>query len=137
MNAQEIFDTAAIGVIRQGKPSLSNMGNCAYRGKDGTKCAAGFLLSDEVYDPSMDCSSDDGDSTDWEATVKRFRSRLPDHLIEHHDLIKNLQTAHDTADYSCQPAFIRTFRSALHHIAVSHDLSMDNVNKVAKELGYA
>jgi hypothetical protein len=137
MNAQEIFDTAAIGVIRQGRPSMGSSGSCAYRGEGGAKCAAGFLLSDEVYDPSMDCNEITKSSTDWESTVVHFRSRLPQYLLDNQELITDLQGAHDAADPYTQRIFVLDFIARVTDIADSYGLSKDNVLKIAKELGYA
>jgi hypothetical protein len=83
--AQEIFDIAVSGVINQGRPSLSDSGSCSYRGTDGTKCAAGFLIPDDVYKPSME-----GFSWSSLSTQNKFS-----HLYEFKDLISALQDCHD------------------------------------------
>lgn len=38
-------------------PSLNENGMCAYRGKNGTKCAVGLLIPDEEYDKSIESNS--------------------------------------------------------------------------------
>ena len=47
--AQQIFDTVATHLIKQGKPALNAAGLCRYRGLEGSKCAFGVLISDEMY----------------------------------------------------------------------------------------
>lgn len=47
---QEIFDIVANHLLTQGKKSMDSTGRfCNYRGKDGTKCAAGVLIPDDQY----------------------------------------------------------------------------------------
>lgn len=49
MNKQEIFDKVVSHLRAQKKQALGSNHLCAYRGVDGTKCAAGCLITDEVY----------------------------------------------------------------------------------------
>lgn len=52
---QDLFNFVATHLIKQNRQSrASNTGTCAYRGKDGTKCAAGCLLEDEWYKPEFE-----------------------------------------------------------------------------------
>lgn len=51
---QEIFDEIVGGLIKQGKPSLNEFWQCSYRGRDGTKCAAGQIIPDDKYDVGME-----------------------------------------------------------------------------------
>jgi hypothetical protein len=85
MREQEVFDTIAVGLMKQGKPS-KRRGDCLYRGPDGLKCAAGILLPDEFY-------SEDFEHVGWiDLIVKRHVSAV------HADLILAAQRIHD-ADY--------------------------------------
>lgn len=54
MTQQEIFNTVATKLLAQGVASASADGKCLYRGPNGTKCAAGHLIPDEKYNPSME-----------------------------------------------------------------------------------
>jgi hypothetical protein len=54
MTKQEIFDTVAFHLIKQGKKSANDRGICLYRSPGGLKCAVGCLIPDEVYWPSME-----------------------------------------------------------------------------------
>lgn len=49
MNKQEIFDKVYMELLKQKVPSMHN-GRCLYRGPNGTKCAIGHLIPDELYD---------------------------------------------------------------------------------------
>lgn len=50
---KEVFDYVKENLLAQGKKSLYSEQNqvCYYRGCDDTKCAAGFLLTDDQYNP--------------------------------------------------------------------------------------
>lgn len=54
---QEIFNQVYLGIIKQGKPSVDKDGYCVYRGEDNCKCAVGFLIPDDEYDPEMETFS--------------------------------------------------------------------------------
>lgn len=54
LNAQEMFDIAVGGVLRQGGPGVIKNGTrCRLRGDDGTKCAFGHMIPDEHYEEWM------------------------------------------------------------------------------------
>jgi hypothetical protein len=52
MNHQAVFETVAEHLLKQNKKSID--GVCSYRGPNGTKCAIGALIKDEVYDPYIE-----------------------------------------------------------------------------------
>lgn len=57
MNKQEIFDKVWAGLSSQGwAKSMMRPGSqaCAYRGALGRKCAVGWLIPDQEYDPIME-----------------------------------------------------------------------------------
>jgi hypothetical protein len=49
MNNQEAFNIMVQHLRKQGRKSELDASNCAYRSKDGLKCAVGALISDEKY----------------------------------------------------------------------------------------
>ncbi len=53
MTKQEIFDTVVSHLRTQGCKALC-AGNCVYRGPNGTKCAMGALIPDELYAERME-----------------------------------------------------------------------------------
>jgi hypothetical protein len=56
MAYQKAIDIAVPALLKQGARSMDYtvIGLCAYRGFDGKKCAVGWLMTDENYDPAFD-----------------------------------------------------------------------------------
>ena len=48
MTDQQMFTKVARHLIKQGKKSIKD-GQCLYRGPEGTSCAIGCLIPDEMY----------------------------------------------------------------------------------------
>ena len=82
---QELFDYVVTNMRKQGRPSVSTE-CCAYRGKGGTKCAAGFLIDDEHYNMTIE-----GDSA-FEVEAYLVASGVAKDQI---GLVDALQSAHD------------------------------------------
>lgn len=89
MTAQEIFDTVAAHLLKQDCKSLGKNGGCAYRGKDGTMCAVGCLISGAEYDRKME---------GFNAAHLYDKGLLPDGLGVHLSLLEALQIVHDEID---------------------------------------
>jgi hypothetical protein len=59
-NKQEVFDKVKAHLLAQMATSVTTRADapggemCAYRGKNGTKCALGTLIPDDKYDPSLE-----------------------------------------------------------------------------------
>lgn len=51
---QKVFDIVAPALLKQGVRSVDGSGLCRFRGEDGRKCAIGFLIKDEFYDPYIE-----------------------------------------------------------------------------------
>jgi hypothetical protein len=51
---QLTFQFVALEMIKQGRRAVNNDGRCAYRGRNGDKCAAGHLIPDEKYQPEYE-----------------------------------------------------------------------------------
>ena len=105
MTEQEIFDTVLEHLRKQGKAALSAEGDCTYRGPDGTACAVGCLIPDELYDPLIENVSlpqifKDCPPYGWEGVWPKLRpimARISDHLgVENEPLLDALQRAHDS-----------------------------------------
>ena len=119
MNQQEIFDKVATHLIAQGKQSLApdphHEGEvCAYRGADGTMCAAGCLIPDDEYDP-------DFEGVPWDDLEQPVLS-LANAPQEVHDLITSLQEVHDDEWSWNSP---ETLKVALGEVANLYGLSAD------------
>ena len=94
-----------------GTPRLDGVTNCAYRGRDGTKCAVGVLIPDEVYVPTME-------SLRAHAVVAGFCEL--EHLGPHWELLNELQGVHDSeASWGWDPARVR---AGLRRVAEAHEL---------------
>jgi len=63
MTDREVFDRVKSHLLTQGARSVSETGSCRYRGDGGLKCAAGVLISDELYHPGLE------GQTVWHSTV--------------------------------------------------------------------
>lgn len=108
MTGQEIFDSVLAHLRKQGKASVNDVDDmelCQYRGPDGTSCAVGCLIPDELYDPLIENVSSIqimeghlpyGRERDGPKLLP-IMARIADHLgAEHLPLLSRLQTAHDT-----------------------------------------
>lgn len=88
---QEAFDKVWDWFVVQGKPrSLNEDGGCAYRGKDGARCAVGVLVPDEEIGFLQEGPSIWSNSHGW--------GRL-DSLkgLDKHGFLTPLQACHDEA----------------------------------------
>jgi hypothetical protein len=105
---QEVFDIVSKHLLKQNAKSKSfykpELGlNCAYRGVNETKCAAGCLISDEEYKPEFE-----GDS--WHNLVdKKF---VEDKFNSE---ICVLQSIHDSY-------VVESWKQLLIEFAVTHNL---------------
>lgn len=54
MDGQRVFNDVARHLITQGKRASDVNGTCFYRGPEGTRCAIGGIMPDDIYDPSME-----------------------------------------------------------------------------------
>jgi hypothetical protein len=101
MTKQETFDTVVRHLLTQAKQSRDEDA-CLYRGPDGTKCAAGCLISDADYSPSME----------W-LYATSIRYALVGHDME---IVMDLQLVHDERDVGLWP-------DELSRVALKHGLS--------------
>lgn len=117
--AQEVFDLVTGHLLRQNAKSQNEDEWCLYRGPNGLKCAAGFLLKDDVDFRHIE-------SNNWSEVIKILG------ITEHHEiLIWHLQRIHD--DYDCED-----WKECLSQIAKSFDLNTKILEKVVdKELNPA
>jgi hypothetical protein len=103
-------------MIAQGRPSRSEYdGDCLYRGPDGSKCAAGVLIPDELYNPRFEGTAAD------QKDVGSILSRLGHDL----SLVRDLQVVHDEAGSN---HFIRDFRDAAAVTAQCYGLDASVLN---------
>ena len=95
MSAQEVFDIVAVHLLRQGQKSTVLVpcpvrGTiCAYRGYNGTRCAAGILIRNDEYREGMEGNS-------WFAVVTAWPDLAA--RIGNPALVIDLQVLHDTTN---------------------------------------
>ena len=107
--AQEVFTQVARHLLTQLALSYgSGFSGCAYRGELGLRCAAGALIADDEYEPSMERHN-------W--ANLRAAGAVP---AAHFRLICRLQDVHD----NCDPC---DWRGSLLAVAYKHGLQMPEV----------
>jgi hypothetical protein len=92
MNKQQLFDTVVNHLRKQGKKSIDAGGACMYRGPDGTKCAAGILITDEEYHWDLE------GKIVLALTTQKNKAYLPgfaEVVGPNTDLMLSLQSVHD------------------------------------------
>jgi len=113
---QEVFDFVVTSLLRQGRRSVVTdeygIPSCKYRGPDGTKCAAGFLIPDDQCTDEMEGN-----------TTNRLHIAGLFDFSPHEKLVEELQYAHD----SSASEFCRDFSSEARRIATMFSLSLDAI----------
>lgn len=113
---QETFDTVVDHLRTQGQPSIRD-GECAYRGALGRRCAAGVLISDEDYKPSMEGHSilvPRGEGTACAAVVKAGHDMV---------LAQDLQAVHDRTESWTGCGLSDEGEALLRRVAQRHELA--------------
>jgi hypothetical protein len=116
---QEIFDRAVLGVITQGKPSVTKGftgTSCMYRGAAGTKCAVGHLIDDANY--TLELEGEGSDSYLVRQALEQSLGELPENST---GLLVRLQFAHDSASEFSD--FISRFVARARQIATNYNLT--------------
>lgn len=129
MEKQEIFDKVATHLLTQNKRAHDGS-SCVYRAPDGCKCAAGILVSDEDYSPSMEGIPWPESEKDIEAFKKIAGGRrmvgLVAEKIGNPKLVLRLQDIHDGGG----PEGLLAWRGKLKDLASKENLDasvLDNI----------
>jgi len=93
---QEVLNTMAAHLLKQGVKSLNPDGSCCYLSHEGLKCAVGCLISDDEYCPEMEGKD-----------VECLGDLLPERLRPHLDLISDGQNTHDELPVESWPSELR------------------------------
>lgn len=110
MTKQETFDFVVQHLYRQGRPADDGY-YCAYRTKDGLKCAAGCLIPDDMYSRRLEMR-----------TVHQLileGHTVPEEFSKHYHMVKELQSIHDCWD-SNHP--FESIVSRLSEAAIDHNV---------------
>jgi hypothetical protein len=86
MTKQQIFDKVAKHLLKQGKRSKNEEGDCRYRSPDGTRCAVGCLIPTNLYHGKLEGVS-------AEALPNALLRQMGVHLNKL--LLSRLQSVHD------------------------------------------
>lgn len=133
MNNQEIFDTAAIHIIKQGKPGVDKHQECKYRGEGGSMCAVGVFIPDDKYDASIE------ELAPRNLIENGFIINIEDDSA--HFLMNELQKAHDIelVDYDGELNIVPNFgdwANTMHNLAFSYGLNTETMDNALKEAGH-
>lgn len=90
-NAREILNIVREHLLNQKCRSVDSRNLCSYRGEGGKKCAAGVLIPDELYDPSMETKT-------YSAVCENFPAVEELNGASNTKLINALQIMHDSVD---------------------------------------
>jgi hypothetical protein len=136
MDRQETFDKVARHLLTQGRRSaelnpMVSGGVCRYRSPDGTKCAVGALIPDELYSADMEGRSVIGlVGCDGNDDVSPWAEALRAHLGVESDyderFLETLQRIHDGYEPDTWPSRL---------IELADEDVLDK--GVLKEFGYA
>lgn len=85
---QQLFDFIGEHLIRQGKQASGGTFGCAYRGKDGLKCAIGCIIPDKFYKKEMENKS----------VFALFAFDLPWYIQRYNKFLDRMQGVHDNVD---------------------------------------
>lgn len=107
---QRALNEAWDGLRAQGRPGMGDNRSCLLRGDNGTKCALGFLISDEVYDPTMEGM-----------VIEQLLPFMPKWVEDCGiTFVRKLRHAHDAA--SASEFFIGAFRENLRDLTIVFNL---------------
>lgn len=117
MNRQEIFNKVAAHLLTQGRKAQRGANvvgdtptQCRYRGENGTMCAVGCLISDDVYTPELE-----GAPVRRASVLGALKSSGVSVYGDAIMFLARLQTIHDTCE-------VHTWRDELEIVATQYDL---------------
>jgi hypothetical protein len=115
---QRMVDTIVRGLRSQGFEQSRGISACAVRGTDGRKCAAGWLLPDELY-----CDAMEAIGAVYDTVLARSDNVSEEtFLAKHHELLKDLQNAHDGAGFGGSHLAPWEVESRLKAVVEKHEL---------------
>lgn len=134
MKHQEIFDFVITKLAKQRAISMNNDGACLYRKNKKanckTKCAVGWLIKDEFYDPIMDAVEEDNTDILYnDAAQKALRKSG---IRVDIDFLADLQNAHDLTTQQTLAGIRQNWKIAFTHFAEMYSLKTDVLNKAFK-----
>jgi len=134
MNKQDVFDFAARAVIKQGKPATQRIEGlgahsspfCAYKTKEGDRCAVGHLLPDNTPQAVFDAKMSVRELTSAFPEVKQLLGIETDEDVT---FLARIQAAHDqyssyvtSGDWDTT-AWLKSFIDSMRDVAKLYELS--------------
>ena len=113
---QELLTKAYKFLIEQGEKGVDDQDYCSYRGVNGTMCAIGCLISDEVAE-------------EWgyrtiRGAVADPHINVPDWVEEHKLLLEDMQISHDSYNFSVNGDFKEYITACFTRIANKYRLTI-------------
>lgn len=115
LQAQDIFDKVAKHLLTQNAKSENAEGMCMYRGPGELRCAAGWIIPDNLYNSKMETRRMYAVFSDF-PKVAEYLGR------ENSELVQRLQDVHDQEPVEYWP-------TALKVVAEKFELSTNVVDK--------
>ena len=120
---QQEFDAVVTHLFKQGRPARYSIHEGAYRGPNGTSCAVGCRIPDEMYDPEME-----GDNVG--SAVCAYN--LPKEIEMYLGMFSKLQNAHDACRTEEDGTFsLASLRAHLKYVAEEFNLALNLPEGVA------
>lgn len=98
MSLQSLFDDVVTHLLTQmEKSTVSGPTTCSYRGVDGTMCAVGCLISDDVYEKGMEGKMVSGLFEEYPIVFHQIMEKyeLHGYREEIKNMLERLQYIHD------------------------------------------
>lgn len=122
ITTQDIFNLSVLGVLKQGKQSISWGTQCSYR-TNGLKCVIGHLIKDAHYDLDLEGYGFNND----QVLLAVEKSIGRDISGDENCLLSDLQDVHDFKDPGEKRPdadFIDYFKTMAAKVAKKYDLTM-------------
>lgn len=133
LTLQECFDKVWDWFVVHGKPASLKEGTieCLYRGPNGTKCAAGVLMPDDIYDPrcedtTINCEKNGNTGWRWDSIPELEAWRLSLPLVH----VQKLQWIHDSASSLEGTSFTNRITKKLRAFAKDNGLEVQTAGGI-------
>lgn len=134
MKRQEIFDFVVTKLAKQRAISMDKYGNCLYRMNKKadckTKCAIGWLIKDEFYEPAMDDVENDNTGVLYNDRVQKALRKSG--IRVDIEFLTDLQNAHDLTIAEIKRGFKLEWKATFKNFAERYNLNTDVFDKAFK-----
>lgn len=120
---QDVFDRVVTHLRTQGKRAYSDLFGCMYRAPDGTKCAVGCLIPDEVYNKTWEGMGVSVILQDLGTEGLGIFGMSPEDKGRLATMLSELQQAHDSVLSWNVPGSPGSMAHKLAQIATDYDLT--------------